>query len=277
VTKVTLSGANPYVPPEPGVPPVRVESMLFSMVEPNKGFEVAYNDWYERDHQISGGTVGLGWFSNRRWVATRRLKNLRFPVGGAMDPIDMGSLLSVYWREEGVAQSSEAWALEQWVWLNDRNRIFNERQHAHSATYRHLSTVFNPGERVPLELALMHPFEGLVMIMVDEGGAERGAVVADVEKIAGQVLLSDDLPILSSWEMLRAPEQAVAQRPPGTIAREPVDVPLLVGFTRKDPEAIWPQVQAFAEALSQGSRASVSYAAGFIPTVPGTTTHLDEL
>lgn len=140
MTEVRLGGANPDVAPEDGRPAVRVETMLFTLVEPNPGFEVAYNDWYERDHQISGGIVGPGWFSNRRWVAPRRLKALRFPEGGAMDPIDLGSLLSVYWREDGRAESSEQWALDQWVWLNERHRIFSERTHVHSASYRHLST-----------------------------------------------------------------------------------------------------------------------------------------
>jgi hypothetical protein len=275
MAKVQLGGANPYVPPKPGEPAVRVETMLFTLVEPNPGFEVAYNDWYERDHQISGGTVGAGWFSNRRWVATRRLKALRFPEGGAMDPIDLGSLLSVYWREAGIAESSEQWALEQWVWLNERNRIFNERRHAHSASYQHLSTAVHPGERVPLELALMHPFAGLVMMMVDHGEQDRATVIAGLEQIAKQALLAEDLPILSSWELLRAPGQP-AQRPPGTIARDPIDVPLLVGFLREDPEVLWPRIRAFADAVAQ-TPARITYAAGFIPTIPGTTTYLDEL
>jgi hypothetical protein len=192
-----------------------------------------------------------------------------------MQPIDLGSLLSVYWREESVTQASEEWALERWVWLNERNRIFNERQHAHSASYRHLSTAIHPGERVPLELALMHPFQGLLMLMVNEGEQDRTAVIAGLEQVAERALLADDLPILSSWELLRPPGQP-AQRPPGTIVRDPVDSPLLVGFLRDDPEALWPRIRAFAEALN-ATPTQISYAAGFIPTLPGTTTYLDEL
>jgi hypothetical protein len=34
--------------------PVRVGSMLLTLVEPNPGFERAYNRWYERDHYYGG-------------------------------------------------------------------------------------------------------------------------------------------------------------------------------------------------------------------------------
>ena len=30
--------------------PVPLDRMLFTMVDPHRGFEVAHNRWYERDH-----------------------------------------------------------------------------------------------------------------------------------------------------------------------------------------------------------------------------------
>ena len=30
--------------------PVRAGSMLYTLVDPNRGYEVEYNRWYERDH-----------------------------------------------------------------------------------------------------------------------------------------------------------------------------------------------------------------------------------
>lgn len=121
----------------------------------------------------------------------------------------------------------------------------------------------------------MHPFEGLVMMMVDEGGQHRPGAIAELERIAAGTLLADDLPTLSSWELLRAPGQP-APRPPGTTAREPIDVPLLVALLRDDPEVLWPRVRAFAGEVA-ASPARISDAAGFVPTIPGTTTYLDEL
>ena len=38
--------------------PVRTGSMLYTLVDPNKGHEVAYNRWYERDHFYAGCLIG---------------------------------------------------------------------------------------------------------------------------------------------------------------------------------------------------------------------------
>ena len=57
---------------------VRLGSMLFTLVEPHRGHEVAYNRWYERDHFYAGCMVGPWLFAGRRFVATRPLKDLRF-------------------------------------------------------------------------------------------------------------------------------------------------------------------------------------------------------
>jgi hypothetical protein len=274
---VKLGGANPYRPPEPGHPPVRVETMLFSVVEPSPGYAVEYNDWYERDHQFDGGMSGAGWFSNRRWVATKRLKDLRFPANSAFDTNAIGSLCQIYWRQQGFAETSEQWALDQWVKLNEQHRIFSERRHFHSASYRHLSTATNPGERVPLELALQHPFAGLAMIIVDDGGAKgRDAAVAELEQVAAQALLGDDIPILASWELLRRPAESAA-RPPGTLMKGDVDKLLQLAFLRGDPEELWSRLQTYAEAVSANTSSRVTFAGGFIPTIPGTTTYLDQL
>ena len=59
---------------------VRLGSMLFTLVEPHRGFEVAYNRWYERDHFYAGCMVGPWLFAGRRFVATRALKDLRFGI-----------------------------------------------------------------------------------------------------------------------------------------------------------------------------------------------------
>ena len=38
--------------------PIRVGSMLFTMVDPHRGHEVEYNRWYERDHFYGGCMTG---------------------------------------------------------------------------------------------------------------------------------------------------------------------------------------------------------------------------
>src|SRR5881397_1193845 len=81
---------------------VRLGTMLFTLVEPHRGHEVAYNRWYERDHFNAGCMVGPWLYAGRRWVATRPLKDLRAGAqsdlfGGA----DRGSYLALYFVIDG--------------------------------------------------------------------------------------------------------------------------------------------------------------------------------
>ena len=41
-----------------GAEPIKLGSMLFTLVEPRRGHEVAYNRWYERDHFYAGCMIG---------------------------------------------------------------------------------------------------------------------------------------------------------------------------------------------------------------------------
>jgi hypothetical protein len=61
--------------------PVKLGSMLFTIVEPHAGHEVAYNRWYERDHFYAGCLIGPYNFAGKRWVATRDLKGGPVRVG----------------------------------------------------------------------------------------------------------------------------------------------------------------------------------------------------
>ncbi len=50
-----------YEPLQPGGVddyPVKVGSMLLTLVDPNKGFERAYNRWYERDTTTAAVSSG---------------------------------------------------------------------------------------------------------------------------------------------------------------------------------------------------------------------------
>ena len=38
--------------------PIVAGSALFTLVDPSKGHEVAYNRWYERDHFYAGCMIG---------------------------------------------------------------------------------------------------------------------------------------------------------------------------------------------------------------------------
>ena len=113
--------------------PVRVGSCLFTLVDPERGHEVAYNRWYERDHFYAGCLVGPWLFAGRRWVATRDLKDLRFSEDSPLAvPVDAGSYLAVYWVHEGRHREHFAWAIDQVVDLYKDGRGFDNRVHAHT-------------------------------------------------------------------------------------------------------------------------------------------------
>ena len=141
--------------------PVRVGSMLYTLVDPNAGHEVAYNRWYERDHFYAGCLVGPWLFAGRRWVATRRLKDLRFGDGHAVSsPLDAGSYLAVYWVHEGHHDEHFEWAIKQ-VWdLYGAERGFPDRTHAHTVLFDRPRSAYRDADPVPIELALDHHYGG---------------------------------------------------------------------------------------------------------------------
>src|SRR5689334_10322602 len=85
--------------------PVKVGSMLLTMVDPNPGFEKAYNRWYERDHYYAGCLVGPWLFAGSRWVAPRELRQQRWPADErasvVAQPWHAGCYVAIYWVERG--------------------------------------------------------------------------------------------------------------------------------------------------------------------------------
>src|SRR3954465_2572303 len=105
--------------------PVKVGSMLFTMVDPNPGFEVAYNRWYEQDHFYAGCMVGPWLFAGRRWVATQDMKAWRRgSQPGLFGGRGLGSYLAVYWILDGRHDDHVDWALRQVTWLHANGRMF---------------------------------------------------------------------------------------------------------------------------------------------------------
>ena len=157
--------------------PVRVGSCLFTMVDPVRGHEVDYNRWYERDHFYAGCMVGPWLFAGRRWVATRDLKDLRFPAESPVAvPVGAGSYLAVYWVHEGRHDEHFAWSIDQVVGLYKSGRGFEHRVHAHTALLHEPRFHYRDDDYVPAELALDHPYRGLAVVAVDPTG---GAGPAD--------------------------------------------------------------------------------------------------
>jgi hypothetical protein len=268
---------------------VQVGSMLYTLVDPNRGHEVAYNRWYERDHLYSGCMVGPWLFANRRWVATRALKDLRFPAdvpdaAAVARPLDAGSYLATYYIHKGHEAEHFAWANRQVFELYANGRGFDERTHAHTCLYFLVGADHRDPDGVPVHVALDHPYAGLVSVHVDR--AEDVAHPAFAEWFAAEAApaLFADLdgspsPVdqVQHWRPI-IPKGSEGDAPmdlgsgPGTRQRS-----MQLMFCTASPEALWDRVHAYADAVEASGLATVRLAAPFIPTIPGTDTYTDEL
>lgn len=271
---------------------VLVGSMLYTLVDPNEGHEVAYNRWYERDHLYSGCMVGPWLFANRRWVATRPLKDLRFPVDAPDDaavalPADKGSYLATYFIHKGHEAEHFAWANKQVYELYANDRGFDERTHAHTALYFTVGDDHRDPDGVPAHMALDHPYSGLVSVHVDraEGVAHpefaewfaanaAPALFADGDGDDGAVSPVDQVihwrPIIPKGAEGDAPMELGTG--PGTRQRS-----MQLLFLTDEPTAAWDRITKYTEAVNESGLATVRFVAPFIPTIPGTDTYTDQL
>jgi hypothetical protein len=261
-----------------GAEPIKLGSMLLTLVEPRPGHEVAYNRWYERDHFYAGCMVGPYNFAGRRFVATADLKALRDP-----DPSEItgeparGSYVSVYWVLDGYHDIWNRWAVRQVRALHAAGRMFEERDHVHTLLYRFMWSYREDPDGVPIELALDHPYDGFVPVWVD-----RAEDVTDEQ--LWEWLRSEHLPALLPGT---GADLVAAFAPLPLLIDAPGDVPrqdatdrrtLLLWFLHAHPAAAWqPVVAEHRRRLESSGLGSVVAALPFVPTIPGTDTYTDQL
>ncbi len=249
-------------------------SAFITLVEPHPGHERAYNRWYEDDHFYSGAMAFPWWFSGRRWVATRELRELRHADGDSViEPITTGCYLGTYWTTAGRHA-------DQWRWLGatvDRlraqERMFAERTHVHTAFYDVAGSV-STGPRD--FQALDHPYGGLVLEVIDAPeAARRQELESWLESEHAPALLDGSRVGMCVWFTPHA-------RPPDDELWFETPVPderrlLILWFIEVDPRACW---EPFAREAGQVAAAGVGrtrLVAPFVPTVPGTDRYVDEL
>jgi hypothetical protein len=262
--------------------PIKLGPILFTMVDPNPGFEVAYNRWYERDHFYAGCMIGPWLFAGARWVAPRRLKDLRFPADSPFaKPVDAGSFLSIYWELEGKGEEHGAWSGPQVWWLYSNNRGFNDRTHAHTGLYDLAAVSYADDDGVPIELALDHRYAGLGVVVVEPvdgvGTDELGAWLAK-EALPG-LLATEGVDNAASFTAKPMPKPDAGRSSPmslGTDGGRP-DRLLQLCFLEKEPTEVWDAFRAYGQAVDAGGVGRVTFAAPFLPTEVGTDKYTDEL
>ena len=256
---------------------IRLGSFLLTIVEPHKGSEVAYNRWYERDHFYSGCMIGPWTLAGGRYVATRDCKDLRYPEpNDVTNGSQRGSYMALYWVQDGRYKEWVTWAGVQVMWLHENGRMFEERDHVHTQLYKHRWAAYRDEDGVPAELALDHPFAGVVAVF-------------------GEVAEGTEPATLDAWYRDEHLPSALAGSPaamcvaatPRPLMRGPQDVPRAEGSERRfvhlyfmdsDPRAAWDEHFAdHGAALEKTGLGRVLLASPFLTTVPGTDTYTDQL
>ena len=250
--------------------PIKVGGALFTLVEPRRGQEVAYNRWYERDHFYAGCMIGAWTVAGARFVATRECKEKRYPAESAVVPdLTTGSYLALYWILDGKFGDWMRWGTDQVKWLHENGRMFTERDHIHTLMYRFHSERAADDDGVPVELALDHRFRGLVAVI---GEPTEGTSLDEVDAWFASRPLPGD--VLAAFTPVPLYDDAPSDVPRDTA----VDRFLHLYFVDDDVLDTWDDRFApIGKELEASGRGRVLFASPFLPTVPGTDTYADEL
>jgi hypothetical protein len=254
---------------------------LITMIEPHRDTVRAYNRWYEHDHFLSGVLTGPGAFAGRRFVATRALKDLRFPADSALArPVEDGSFITLYWIERDQLAAHCDWGFPEAARLAALGRMNTDRHHVSTSYYDLAGHTPRDKNPVPVELALHHPFPGLVMIWTSTAASDHEARAAALR--AHLTEAASPVSRVVTFRPIELPEPLPAM--PGVViddADEGGDTNRNIlahcCFVDGDPVEQWPATATAIEKSLATSGLDAVLVAPFIPTVPGTDTYLDEL
>ena len=259
--------------------PVKVGSMLLTLVDPSPGYERAYNRWYERDHFYAGCMIGPYLFAGSRWVATRELKNLRWPKGDETiaRPTDAGSYVSIYWVEKGHHDDHFDWAGVQVRKLYGGGRGFSERRHIHTSLFDHLGAAYRDPDPVPVDLALDACYDGIVAAWFDATKCTAADLHAVLAPLMADLMAGSSIEIASSWA-------------PSVGEDEPKDAPMDLGsraggperlcqlfFVRGNVRDVIGRFHTYTDRIASDALAITHLVAPFFRTMVGTDTYTDQL
>lgn len=250
--------------------PIRVGSLLFTLVEPHQGHEVAYNRWYERDHFYAGCMVGKWQFAGARYVATRDCKRRRYPTDSVITPDPMvGSYLAIYWVLDGHHDEWNKWGVEQVNWLHANDRMFEHRDHIHTALYEYAGEANAPGSTMPVELALDRAYAGIFVLI---GEMADGV---DASKVTQWL---QDLPCPADVALVGTPLPLRDDRPSDVPDTQADNRVLIIGWTDSDPIDLWEHhCSDLGDRFAAAGLGKIVFASPFRATVPGTDTYVDQL
>lgn len=261
------------------IPEVKLGNVLISMLEAEPGEERKLNRWYERDHFYSGCMMGANFFSGRRYIATRQLKDMRFPRQSPItEDVSKGSFLTVYWILDTRYEEALDWSIKQVHQLHDQTRMGPNKTNISSGFYQYDWGSFRDEDGVPAEVALEHPYKGLAMSFID---SRDGVSREDFESQCKQALeaAETDSPCAISLCLRTLP---LPDSVPSYVPRTPEEILrkryLLLHFFEQEPASCWRDfMNSFTAALETSGCADTALAAAFLPTIPGTDTYVDQV
>lgn len=257
---------------------VRLGSVLVSLMDPSPGREVEFHRWYERDHFYSGCMAGPHFFSGRRFVATRSLKDERLPEqDSAFRDVRDGSYLTLYWLLAGHEADAEAWSVERVHQLIAHDRMIPGRKPVHAGYYQAHFTVAAEADGVPIELALEHPFGGVGVSLFQ---APTDASTPDLLQALEERILPGSMTESGASLCLGMTPRPLPEDVPAYIERSDGGGRrvMLLSFFREAPFGTmrdW--TEGIVDALRAEGLGRLELAAPFIPTIPGTDRYADEL
>jgi hypothetical protein len=262
--------------------PVDLGAAIFALHDPHRGHERAFHRYYERDHMYAAAIMAPWTIAGQRFVATHDLKALRAPSEGPFGPATDGSFLTMYWIAEGRLADQQRWVAEQMVELNAAGRTFEQRSVQTATAYDLVGSWERDVDGVPPWLALDHRYAGVVWLIVER--TPTSTIDELTTWMEGTLFperfgasASPDSPVAIAVSFTPRPKEpwwpAAAPEVPGVGERVMVTL-----FVERDPRDIWDATFAtIGPAIEAGGHGRMLLVAPFIPTVPGTDRHIDEL
>ncbi len=258
---------------------------MIAIAEPHRETLERYHRWFERDHMYSAVLIGPGAFAANRYVATRALKDLRYPRDGAVFArVDAGSFVALYFIAADRVEEHFEWSYAETARLGAAGRNDPNREIVLTWLCDYRGAASRDADSVPPEIALdHHPYAGLVMAWVECAATgsqdELHRWLRDVHLRA--VLPGSAVDQVLVFAPREFPPPPGGEPPtPGTISTNASIGRglVLTYFLKRDPAELWhPYFSGLGDALKAGGRGTLSFVAPFVPAVRGTTAHLDEL
>jgi hypothetical protein len=252
---------------------------IFALHEPHRGHEVAFNRWYERDHMYAAALFAPWTMAGQRWVATGRLKELRYPDRRPFGtPARSGSFLTTFWIQATRLQAQQEWVAAETARINPQpGRTFTERDVMTATTYDYVGAWSRDPDGVPPEQALDHRFPGLVWTIFERDPGTPLSAARDwlLEEHLPERFA--DSPVAMSLAFTPLPKAdwwpKAAPEVPGVGDRL-----VLTHFLDTEPGECWSDCFASLGAgVDAAGHMRTLLVAPFLPTLPGTDRYCDEL